>query len=188
MIFLNRRTAISLIALVACGGGAAASPDSAALCDRTCMDGIALRSLRDAIKVVYNMRLSGNPVGAQDQMFDCLPSGTVHVHGTATSNADQGTTNVDLTYVLTQCKFSETYSDPTRTFSMTLTGTVTESGTIAVQPSSTTALQIKGSITFSGTVYWPAIMYSEPACTVAVGQNGNDLSGTTCGRVAGVAL
>jgi hypothetical protein len=188
MIFLNRQTAISLIALVACGGGSAGSPDAAALCDQTCMDGIALRSLRDAIKVVYNMRLSGKPVGPQDQMFDCLPSGTVHVYGTATSNADQGTTNVDLTYVLTQCMFPQTDSDPTRTFSMTLTGTVSESGTIAVQPSSTTALQIKGSITFSGTVYSPEITYSEPTCTVLVGQNGNDLSGTMCGRAAGVAL
>jgi hypothetical protein len=181
---------ILVATVLACGsGGGTASPDAAAACDQRCRDAIALRSLREALKLVYNVTLSGKPVGPQDQTTPCLFGGTAHVYGQATSNANQGTTSADLTYVLDHCAFSDTSTDPNSTFQMTLTGTVTETGTIAVQPSSTTALQFRGSpITLSGTVYDPPIVYDESMCAVVVGQNGNDLSGTMCGRMAGLTL
>jgi hypothetical protein len=188
-------TVLSSAMLFACGGGkggggaGGSSPDAAQACDPSCMDATALRSLRDAIKLVYNLRLQGQPVGAQDQMTQCPLGGGAHVFGQATSNGDLGTTNVELTYVFMQCAYSETDNDPTQTFSMTLAGTVTESGTIAVEPSSTTALQFQSNaMTFSGTVYFPPVVYDESACTVALGQNGGDLSGKLCGRMAGVTL
>jgi hypothetical protein len=183
-------TAMSLAAMLACGGGGSGgSPDAAPVCDQSCLDATALRSLRDAIKLVYNVTLQGQPVGTQDQTTPCPLSGNAHVYGQATSNANQGTTNVALTYVLTQCAYSETNSDPTQTFSMTLTGTVTESGTIAAQPSSTTSLQFQsGAMTFSGTIGSPPVVFDASMCTVVLGQMGNDLSGTLCGRAAGVTL
>jgi hypothetical protein len=169
-------------------GGSGGSADAAAACDEACTDAIAIRTLRDAIKLVYNVTLQGKPVGAQDQSTPCPLGGSASVQGQATSNADQGTTSVSLTYVFAKCDFSQTDTDPNQTFAMTLTGTVTESGTIAVQPSSTTSLQFQSdAMTFSGTVYSPTIDVAE-TCAAILGQSGNDLSGTLCGRPAGGTL
>jgi hypothetical protein len=176
--------------MIACGGGGKGTPpDNAASCDQACLDGTALRALRDAIKLVYNKTLQGNPVGAQDNMTQCPLGGNAHVFGQATSNAEVGTTNVELTYVFTQCEYSETQSDPSQTFQVTMTGTVTESGTIAAQPSTTTSLQFQSdALTFSGSVEYPPIPYNENTCVVVLGQIGSDLSGMLCGRMAGVML
>jgi hypothetical protein len=176
-----------LLAALGCGGSGGAA-DAAAACSEACADAIAVRALRDAIKLVYNVTLQGKPTGAQDQSTPCPLGGSASVQGQATSNADQGVTSVTLTYVFAQCAFSQTDTDPNQTFVMTLTGTVTESGTIAVQPSSTTSLQFQSdAMTFSGTVYSPPIDVAE-TCAVVLGQSGNDLSGTLCGRSAGGTL
>jgi hypothetical protein len=186
----GRLIALSSAVLFGCGGGGGGgSPDAAQACDQMCMDGTTLRSLRDAIKLVYNVSLQGKPVGSQDQTTPCPLGGSVHVFGQATSNGNLGITNVELTYVFTQCGYSETNSDPTQTFTMTLTGTVTEIGVIAVQPSSTTSLQFESSsMTLVGTVYYPPMPYSVNVCVVALGQIGSDLAGRICGRMAGTTL
>jgi hypothetical protein len=167
------------------GGGSSMTP----ACDTACQDGVALLSLRDAIKTVYNVKLQGGPVGAQDAGAMCPLGGSASVSGKATSNAKQGTTAVNLTYVFTQCAFSQIDSDPTQTFNLTLDGTVTEIGTIAVQPSSTTALEFTSSaFSFDGSVYGPPIDYVQKGCALKLGQNGNNLSGTICKRDAGTML
>jgi hypothetical protein len=72
---------------------------------------------------------------------------------------------------------------------MTLTGTATEKGTLAVQPSANTALTIQSdAMTFSGTVHDPPLNYQANACPLALVQDGNQLSGTVCGRQAGTSL
>jgi len=176
-----------MVAAVACGGSGGASSTPA--CDPQCTDGVALLALRDAIKLVYNVTLQGQPVGAQDKTTPCPQGGTAHVHGTATSNADQGTTTVMLTYNLSQCHYSQVDSDPSHAFDVTLTGSITEQGIIAVQPSSTTSLVLQSSsMTIAGQVYSPGIDYKETACAVLLAQDGSNLSGTLCGRPAGVTL
>jgi hypothetical protein len=58
-----------------------------------------------------------------------------------------------------------------------------------VQPSITTALLMASdSLTLTGTVYDPPISYSADACALELSQSGDDLSGTICGRPAGVDL
>ena len=174
---------------VSCGGSGGGSSTTPA-CDAACQDGVALLALRDAIKYVYNFTLQNKPVGPQDAGTICqLPTGSAMVSGTASSNANQGTTTVKLTYVFTNCLYSQIESDPTQTFNLTLDGTVTEVGTIAVQPPSTTALEFTSSaFSFDGSVYGPAIPYVQKGCALQLVQNGNDLSGTLCGRDAGTTL
>jgi hypothetical protein len=158
-------------------------------CDQACQDGVALTAVRDELKLIYNLTLQGKPVGKQDATTDCPLGGSAHVFGTATSNADVGTTSVSLTYVLAQCDYSQTDTDPTQTYTMTVTGTITESGTLSDQPSSTTALTIKSpSLTVDGTVYSPPLTYDEMNCAMDLGQSGSELSGTFCGRSAGGSL
>ena len=189
----NRLVALLVVLAVGIAGPLACSPSGstppAPACDQSCKDATALRSMREAMKLAYNVLLQGKPVGAQDGSSPCPLGGTAHVFGQATSNPIQGATNVDLTYVFDRCGYAVKDSDPTQTYSMTLTGTVTEKGTIAVQPSSTTALDIKSdAMTLSGTVSDPPLDFQETACPVVLGQSGNKLSGTICGRTAGLTL
>ena len=177
----------SLLVTLACGGAGAkpASPP----CDGPCQDATAIEALRDAIKLAYNLTLQGQPVGAQSASTPCPLGGSAQIKGTATSNANQGSTSVALTYVFDACAFSQVDTDPKQNYAMTLTGTITENGTIAVQPSASTALEFAStSMTFDGSVYAPSIPYSAEACVVTLGQNGNDLSGTLCGRAVGETL
>ncbi len=180
---------VVIASLVGCGGSGGGSSTTPP-CDSACQDGVAVLSLRDAIKLVYNLTLATHPVGPQTGMAPCPLGGTASVSGTATSNADQGTTMVNLTYVFTRCEYSEIDTDPTQTFDLTLDGTVTEVGTIAVQPTSTTALEFSSdAVSFEGSVYaGPAIPYTANSCPLKLGQDGNELSGTLCGRVVGTTL
>jgi hypothetical protein len=133
-------------------------------------------------------------------MYACTPfGGSAHITGTATSNANVGTTTVSLTYVLDHCRYVAADTDPKQNYDMTVTGTLTESGVIAVQPGTTTSLTITSdAMTLSGTVYSPPLPYPDDAatedagpaspCTLQLAQNGNQLSGTICGRTAGLLL
>jgi len=172
-----------------CSGSVGNGPPPPPPCDQSCMDATVLLAVRNAIKLMYNRTLQGKPVGMQDQMAPCPLGGTAHVTGTATSNANQGTTSVELTYAFESCAYSATDTDPNQTFAITLTGSIIESGILSEQPSSTTALQFQSaSVTVTGTVYTPPIHYEADACALDLGQNGNGVSGTLCGRMAGVVL
>ncbi len=177
------------LAFGACGTNAGKSPPPPPPCDQACTDGIALRSFRATIKLAYNKTLQGLPVGQHDVTVPCPLGGAARVFGTATSNAVQGSTEVDLTYVLDHCGVPQKDTDPKQTYAMTLTGTVTEKGTIAVQPSSTTSLDLASdAMTFSGTVYDPPMSYAENACPIVLAQNGSQLSGKMCTRAVGLTL
>ncbi len=188
-ILVSHVGVLAIAIAFACGGGSGAKDAATPACDQACADGVALVALRGAMKDAYNYALQGKPTGAQDGMYPCPLGGTAHISGTATSTADQGTTNVNLTYVFAACVYNAIDSDPTQTFQLTLDGTLTETGAIAVQPSSTTSLLIDSdAMTFTGTVYAPPQPYDEKACAVELGQNGNNLSGKLCTRAAGATL
>jgi hypothetical protein len=141
------------------------------------------------MKLAYNVTLQANPVGAQDESTDCPLGGRARVFGTATSNAEQGATEVELTYEFDDCRYIELDDEPDETYRMTIDGTVTQFGTLAVQPSATTALLMESdSVTLDGTVHDPPRIFHEENCVVDVAQNGNDLSGLFCGREVGVDL
>ena len=175
-------------ALLGCGGAGSSAPTTPP-CDDVCMDDVAITGFRETLKLAFNLTLQGKPVGFQDATAACPLGGSVHISGTATSNADQGTTEVNLTYVLDACAYSQIDTDPTESYSLTVTGTAIEMGTLSAQPSSTTALTIdSSSMTLSGTVYSPALTYQATGCAITLGQNGNDLAGTLCGRTVGATL
>ena len=84
---------------------------------------------------------------------------------------------------------SDPADEPEESYEMTIDGTITQSGTMAVQPSATTALLMQSdSMSLHGDVYDPPRDFDEDDCLVDVAQNGNDLSGMFCGREAGVDL
>ncbi len=189
---------------MACGAGPRPAP--APPCDQSCQDGVALLGLRNAMKLAYNFEVSTKPVGAQDGTapcvsFDGTTGGTVHVFGNATVNAVQGASIVKpLNYDFKNCLYSAP-PDPSadQNYSLTITGLVTEMGTISVQPTATTALSIEtmlddstmlptDSLSIVGTVYDPPIDYAVSNCALSVIQDGNNLSGALCGRSAGTSL
>jgi len=179
-----------VISLCACGSNAGNAPPPPPPCDQKCADGDALRAMRETLKLVYNDTLMGQPVGAQDASFNCPFGGSAHVFGTARSNALIGATNVQLTYEFHTCGYQRTDTDPDQNYKMTLDGTATENGTIAVQPSATTALTLKSdAMSFSGTVHdGPPKDFNEKGCAFLLVQDANHLSGQLCGRDASVDL
>src|SRR5215472_8127425 len=141
------------LALAACNSGGSTSPPPA--CDASCQDDIAIRAFREIIKQVFNGAIQNQPVGNQDATYICAPrGGTAHITGTATANADVGTTTVNLTYAFSGCRYIQIDTDPNQSYDITLSGTVMETGVIAQQPGSTTSLSFTSSATaITGSVY-----------------------------------
>jgi hypothetical protein len=185
-------TALALVAAAwqaAAGCGSTKEAPPSPPCDQACADGTAMRAVRETMKLAYNLTLQAKPVGTQDATTPCPGGGTAHLFGVATSNAAQGATEVDLTYVLDACAYKQKNTTPGLNYAATLTGTITQKGIIAVQPSSTTALMMESTtIAVAGTVYDPPIAYDQSGCALEMTQNGNLVSGTICGRAAGFAF
>jgi hypothetical protein len=167
----------------ACGSDVGPSPAAPPPCEQLCQDQTGLRTLREAMKLVFNLTLQGKPVGKHDYTVPCPLGGKARIFGEAFSNASQGSTDVKLTYVLEGCTVLERDDEPEENYRMTVSGTIEQAGVIAVQPSATTALSMKSAdVTLSGTVYDPPIPYEAKSCPVLLSQTGSRLSGTLCGR------
>ena len=177
----------ALLLATACGDPGEADP--APPCDMECQDANAMRALRATTKLIFNLTLQGKPVGAQDETTDCPQGGSARVFGTATSNAVQGASELDLTYEFSDCHRLARDDDPGENYDVTINGTMTQKGILAVQPTATTGLVMKSdSMTLEGTIYDPPIAYSAVDCVIELGQSGNNLSGFICGRAAGLKL
>jgi hypothetical protein len=177
-------TAVVTAALCAGCGSSSAPPAPTPACEQACEDGIALYALRQTMRLVYNEGLTGGTPGAQDAGAECL-TGTATVSGVAVPDGGVGSVGVSLAYDFQGCEYLAKSSTPGRCFDLTFTGAFTETGTLAVQGTATMALEIDGAeITITGTVNDPPIDYVAPRCSVSMTQNGNDLSGTICGRTA----
>jgi hypothetical protein len=158
-------------------------------CDQECQDKTAVRAVREMMKLIYNLTLQGKPIGPQSAAVACPKGGKAFVYGSATSNADQGTTEVKLTYEAEACAYEQRDNDVEESYDVVLTGKIVQDGVLAVQPSSSTALVMKGeSVTLSGTVRLPAVAYRAEACTLDMTQSGNKLTATLCGRTVGIDL
>jgi hypothetical protein len=173
--------------LLACGSGAGATKPQK-ICDGDCPTEVAARGLRETLKLAYNLTLTGKPVGAQDASHACL-DGDVRVMGEAYSNAEQGATEVSLSYFFNDCVYRQVDATQAENYDLSFRGQVHEEGTLTVQPTATTAITIKGEgLAIDGSVFEPPIEFHEAACEVKLQQNGNKLSGTLCGRPVGVSL
>lgn len=185
---IARGALASLVTLVALGALAgcsatAATPPPPPPCDLACQDDKAVHALREMLKLAFNYTLQGKPVGAHDESTDCPMGGKVRVAGTASSNALQGATEVDLVVTFDACRYLQKGDDPEENYDMTVTGVISEKGTLAVQPSATSAVTFKSdAVTLSGEVYDPAIPYTAEACPLELGQNGSRIDGLLCGR------
>ncbi len=171
------------VALFGCGSDVGPAPEAPPACLQLCQDRIGIRTLREAMKLVFNLTLQGKPVGQHDVTVRCPLGGQARIFGEATSNSIQGATDVRLTYVFAECTLLERDDEPDESYRMVVSGTVVQEGTLAVQPTATTALSIRSEdVTLSGTVYDPPIAYEASRCIALLSQSGNELSGTLCGR------
>lgn len=178
----------ALCALAAACGSSVREPPAPPPCELACRDSIAVRAIRETMKLAFNLTLQGKPVGPQDATTPCPLGGSVRITGTASSNAFQGATDVDLTYALDGCAYVFRDDDAEDNYSVTLRGTVRQRGTLAVQPTATSALVIESdSLAIVGTVHDPPVPIDEE-CPLRLGQNGNVVSGTFCGRETGADL
>jgi hypothetical protein len=187
-----------LAPLMVCGIGAAGcgdkTPPPPPACEQACQDGVALRAVREMMKFAFNFTFQTQSPGFHDLTTERFLRGSARVFGTASSDGEQGVTDVDLTYVFTQAVYPKKEDDADENYVIGLDGTITQVGKIAVQPSSPTALKMKGELVrVVGTVYDPPINYvaqpdggaPEMGCALEILQNGNSVSGMFCDRVAG---
>ncbi len=175
------------IAFVSMGCAAGKAPAPPPACEQDCQDNIALRGLRETMRFLYNQHLQGKPVGMQDAMGPCpLGVGTIHIFGNAESDATLGITTIDsLTYDFQNCVTRSVNATPERNYMLALTGSVIEKG-LLVMSTGTSALTFESSaMTWAGTVYHPAVDYNQSDCELKAHQDGNNVSGTICGRPAG---
>jgi hypothetical protein len=172
--------------LAGCGDD---GPTQSSTCDARCLDETAVRSIRETVKLVYNLTLQANPAGAQDELTRCPRGGQAHVFGQASSVAEQGATKVDLTYELDDCGYLQRDDEPNESYDVILNGTVTQAGIIAVQPTSTTALLFDSdALSLTGKLFDPAYDYAADSCRLALAQNGARLAGKFCERSVGLDL
>jgi len=140
-------------------------------------------------KLMYNLTLQGKPVGPQDQTVPCPEGGSARVSGEATSNAIQGSTEVKLTYEFKGCGYTQKDDKAEQTYSVKLTGSVSQDGVLSAQSTATTALIMKSAaMSVAGTVNDPPLDYNETDCVVEMTQDGNHISGKICGRAVGFDL
>jgi hypothetical protein len=174
MQFVARLRDLVLLALLSAPMACGTDESEAEIktCDAACRDQSALRALRETIKVVYNLTLQANAVGEQDE-----------------SLAEQGATELALTYELDECAYLQRDDDVEGNYDVVISGVIVEQGTLAVQPTATTALIFESdSMSIVGTVYDPPYDYAEPACALRLAQNGNSFDGVWCGRKVGLDL
>lgn len=145
-----------LLVLLSLGCSSGPTPAPPPPCDQLCLDGIAVRGVRETMKQIFNFTFQGKEVGTHDYTIPCPLGGKARIFGSATSNAVQGATEVDLTYELQGCVLLSRDKDAVQNYDLATTGTIHQKGIIAVQPSATTALGIQcDSVTVTGTVYDP---------------------------------
>jgi len=176
----------SVIALLLAGCGSKTPPPSPP-CEQACRDGVALRALRETMKFAFNKTFQGQDAGTHDITTEEFIRGSARVHGTASSNAAQGTTKLELiTYEFSQAAYYQKDNEPEENFVIVIDGIITQKGTLAVQPSTSTSLIMRSeAISLVGKIYDPPIDYAEIGCPVELNQNGNKVAGLLCGRVAG---
>jgi hypothetical protein len=183
---MKRVTWAGLVATAALGIGCGGNPPAApAPCEQACQDGVALRALRVGMRLAYNFAIAAKPEGMQDVTAPCIPTGNVHIVGSAESNAMLGVSQIDLTYTFTNCKNPSVKSTtPERNYDLTMNGVVNQKGMLAMG-GPTTSLVFSGTgLTLSGTVYDPAIMYDVMDCALVANQDGNNVTGLLCDRKA----
>lgn len=182
------RTLLSLASLVVGCSSNVGKDKPVKDCDVECQTRVMARGLRETLKLAYNLTLNGKPVGAQDASHACL-GGSVRVTGEARSNAEQGSTEVDLRYDFSRCQYRQVDATEEQNYDLTFEGSITQSGVLTVQPTAPTALIITSDgVAIEGSVFDPPSEVHEASCEVRLQQSGNKLSGTLCGRPAGVSL
>lgn len=193
VLFAAAIPVLSVVSLVVapsgCGGSESEADAGPPPCDLACRDRTAMRAIRETMKLAYNRTLQGKPVGAHDVAYSCAGSGYAYIYGTATSNAEQGTTEVDLTYEFHQCINENIDDDADETYLVILDGKVTQKGVLAVLPSTPSAVVMRSDgLTVAGQLYNPRVPYFADACRIQMDQNGNHLTARICGRGLGLDL
>jgi hypothetical protein len=179
---MKRGFLFGALVLAACGSSTPPAPPTT--CDTACADGIVLYALRQTMMLIYNETVLGHEAGALDGGGECL-TGTAAAGGTALPDGGVAAIGVSLSYDFGACRLLRRETTPGHDYDLTFAGTVSQEGTIAVLNTSTMTLAIKSdALSFSGTVYDPPVHCEGSSCVVDVKQNGNDVTGTICGRPA----
>ncbi len=147
------------------------------------LDSDVVWQIGSGVGTIYNQNLAGHPVGNQNiPSASCPLGGTVAITGTTGYGSNNSITTVNLTYNMTNCRISGTGSATGSGVMLTLTGTLTYTGSFASGYTSTnfqsTSLRMDGVATRSA--YTDGIIAQD--CSVSGTNNGTAIYGLICGR------
>ena len=145
---------------------------SSSSCDQACVDDRTAVAIVNSLVFLYNTYIAFQPSGVQNFIGEVCPiGGSIDITGTTSVIGD--VTDLDLDFDMTACGVS----DPD--FLMTYTGAINENGSFSTVSGNITRQFTSSLLTFSGTAFGSSVGES---CAVGIVWNGNDLSGTICGR------
>jgi len=159
-------------------GGSGSSRYVPPKCDQGCQDYLVAWALDDTIWFLWNQKLAGRPVGAQDISGACPLGGSVHVTGT--DSVADGTTTTDIVFELDGCEYNDQLFDLTFTGSVSMEGSLNGTAMTTAEVFSATELSVQGSLD------WLDDPTIDQSCEVTFSQQGagdsSELAGRVCGR------
>lgn len=172
---------------ILCACSSASSGDSsgsgaAVTCDQNCQDERVSYGLDDALWLIWNQNLAGQPSGSQNLTASCPLGGTVQITGT-TGVATNGINTVHLTLVLLDCQSAKS------SYSLGFTGTVSFDGSFSDNSANSISFKSDG-VTYVGSVTYGELIEVEATCAVSLtdtfdgtlSNQGTWLNGQLCGR------
>ncbi|MDH4161234.1 MAG: hypothetical protein OEW15_00920 [Nitrospirota bacterium] len=116
---------VAAVAIGGCGSSSTSSGPQAYTQDT--LDSDTVWAVNTGMVSIYNNNLAGKPTGSQNMPNkNCALGGTVSITGTTTYDSIHGITTVDLTYALSNCRF--TSASGSLSVTLTMNGTMTHSG------------------------------------------------------------
>jgi len=171
--------------IAGCGSSSSSSSDSGPVnFSQTTLDSDLVWAVNGGMGQIYNDNLAGHTVGNQNLTASCPLGGTVNITGTTGTTSNTGITTVNLTYDMTGCKITRASSSGT-SVSLTLTGTMTYTGSFNSATNFKSENFQSQSLTMSGTAHRTG--YSDATvdnanCSYSGASTSSTVSGSICGN------
>jgi hypothetical protein len=176
--------ASALLAAAGAGCDSNPPPSPAAGCDQTCQDNQSAWAITAIVWFLFDQNIAGAHSGNINLTVSCPLGGNVVIKGTAVWNSSDTLGNINLSYAFSACQMS----DPS--YNLTLTGSVTQSGTFVPNAGIEAMTYTSSSLGFTGQVNLAAaeVAITNTACVLGLTtsgdgtQSGQSTTGAICGQ------
>jgi hypothetical protein len=144
-------------------------------CDQSCQDEWSGYGIIKSIWTMHNQIIAGNVEGTQSESGNCALGGSDLVTGSIDAPSVVGIETLNLSHQLASCGNAAASK-----YSLTLTGSVAQSGTFYTYGTSIAMNFSSSSLAFKGTVLDSTDV--NDTCSFSATETSSGVSGTICGR------